>query len=462
MSDPIIAPAHPMSAPIANPLLDIFSVPMTDVSVASYRFVPIYPYATGINPVEFQIDQQEDYIDLTRSYFEMELKLLKNDGSAIGAADSLWPTNNLAHTLFKQITVRLNGTLISPQTDTYHYKAYLETLLNYNRIDGDTILKPQGWFNDIDMAQELTDENTTLEHADFKGLSSNQQSHIRSTLAEKSKYIDNNVQVLRFTPHAEAFRLHKFLVPGVQIGIQMYFNPPEIFLNGVGKKGQITQEQVKIKLYLCQLRLNPTVYRNLRDSMRTKMVSYPTVRSEIRTFNFNGDEDRKEIDNLFQNRIPNRVIVGLVRSEAFTGKEEMDPFAFGKFGLQHIKQTIRGEEYPYETMELDPNTNRLDLRGYHRFLQASGALCNLTGNMVRYDDWGEGKNCTLFMFDNVANGCVDSPRLNPKQAGEMRIILQFGTAPGKNLVIIVYGEFENLLEINNVKSVMYNVYEPIA
>ena len=35
--------------------------------------------------------------------------------------------NNLAHTLFKQINVRLNGTLISPQTDTYHLKAYIET-----------------------------------------------------------------------------------------------------------------------------------------------------------------------------------------------------------------------------------------------------------------------------------------------------------------------------------------------
>ena len=61
----------------------------------------------------------------------------------MAAADNLSPINNLAHTMLKQISVRLNGTLISPQTDTYHYTAYLETLLNYDREDGEMVLKPQ-------------------------------------------------------------------------------------------------------------------------------------------------------------------------------------------------------------------------------------------------------------------------------------------------------------------------------
>ena len=51
--------------------------------------------------------------------------------------------------------MNLNGTLISRQTDTYHYKAYVETLLNYNRSDGETVLRPQGWFNQIDAEAAL-------------------------------------------------------------------------------------------------------------------------------------------------------------------------------------------------------------------------------------------------------------------------------------------------------------------
>ena len=101
--------------------------------MSSYRIVPIQTYTTGINPVEFQVDPQEDYVDLSRSFFEIELALKLANGDNEVEATRLWPTNNLAHTLFKQISVRLNGTLISPQTDNYPYKAYLETLLNYNR-----------------------------------------------------------------------------------------------------------------------------------------------------------------------------------------------------------------------------------------------------------------------------------------------------------------------------------------
>lgn len=79
--------------------------------------------------------------------------------------------------------------------------------------------------------------------------------------------------------------------------------------------------------------------------------------------------------------------------------------------------------------------------------------------MVRSADWGQGKNCTLFMFDNSANGCADSPVMNPRQSGEVQIVLNFGTAPGVNITIILYGEFENLLEIDKNKAVLYDIYQ---
>ena len=158
------------SAGVKNPMLNLFRVPPTDISIASYRMVPISPFTTGINPVDFQIDPQEDFVDLSRSYIELEWTLKKiAAGQAVNTlrADHTYLVNNIAHSLFKQINVRLNGTLISPQTDTYHYKAYFETLLNYNRDDGETILKPQGWFNAIDVPDALTTNQLDQTHNDF-------------------------------------------------------------------------------------------------------------------------------------------------------------------------------------------------------------------------------------------------------------------------------------------------------
>ena len=66
-----------------------------------------------------------------------------------------------------------------------------------------------------------------------------------------------------------------------------------------------------------------------------------------------GTLNRFDIPNLFQNRIPDRMIVGLLDSRAFNGDLTRDPFCFQKFGLRAIRQMVRGEEYPYETLQIN-------------------------------------------------------------------------------------------------------------
>ena len=63
------------------------------------------------------------------------------------------------------------------------------------------------------------------------------------------------------------------------------------------------------------------------------------------------------------------------------------------------------------------------------------------------------------MFDNVANGCDDRNALNPRQTGDLQLILEFGDAPGHNISLIIFGEFENLLEIDSNGAVLYDILE---
>ena len=189
-------------------------------------------------------------------------------------------------------------------------------------------------------------------------------------------------------PHIEVFHLNKLLIPQVQIGIQLYFNPVELwslqYAGGVAFR--LDPEDVKVKLYLCQIRLNPSVYRELMSDMTKKIVSYPTVRSEIRTYNMARNTLHYEINNQFQNRLPNMVIVGLVTSMAFNGAVAENPFSFRQFNLVSIKQVVRGETYPYEPLVMMRNNGSKDMRGYRQFLQATGSLCKSRGNLVQADD----------------------------------------------------------------------------
>lgn len=62
---------HSSLAGVPNPHLDMFKVPPTDLSMSSRRYVKINLFNTGNNPVTFEVYPQEDFIDLTESFFQL-------------------------------------------------------------------------------------------------------------------------------------------------------------------------------------------------------------------------------------------------------------------------------------------------------------------------------------------------------------------------------------------------------
>ena len=279
--------AHPQSDQVISPGLRVFEVPPTDISIESYRMVTIQPTTTGINPMEFIIPALDDHVDLNRSYFTMQLQLKRNNGANLTNVNKLWATNNLAHTIIKQIDLGLNGTLISPQSDTYHYKAFLETLLNYTREEGRTLLRDQGWFDGLDFPPQWTDNNTDtaanagLGHDDYQALSANQKAALAMSKAETILYHGGARHTMVFQPHLEAFHTGHILVPGVEIKMKFHFNSPNLFLNGVGLAGRLQEADIQIQFHLCQLRLKCTRASARKDTIRETWPSTP--RSEARS-----------------------------------------------------------------------------------------------------------------------------------------------------------------------------------
>ena len=80
--------------------------------------------------------------------------------------------------------------------------------------------------------------------------------------------------------------------------------------------------------------------------------------------------------------------------------------------------------------------------------------------MVRTEDWGRNKGCTLFVLNIAPSEALSSSVLNPPQTGEVKMVIHFGGNPGVSLTVLVYGEFENLLEIHGNRTLLYDVTRP--
>ena len=57
--------------------------------------------------------------------------------------------------------------------------------------------------------------------------------------------------------------------------------------------------------------------------------------------------------------------------------------------------------------------------------------------MLLPSDWGQGKNSTLFMFNNVPSGKADDPQYrNPRQSGNVRLVIDFAAAVNHNITVL--------------------------
>ncbi|CAH3025973.1 unnamed protein product, partial [Porites evermanni] len=362
--------------------LQLFDVPDVDYRYEASREVEFQPALTGIQPITFSIPGSDDYYDTNSLRFKVKVRLTNPAAGYTGLDAGLlisdgnetrhvYCINNFGHTIFRDITLSMNGVLMTEQSNTYHYRACLETLLNYNREEGATKLAPQGWVNQLNVVNVMgaTAVNSDVPtDANWSG-----NTDLR---ALTSRLLEEHWHTFLIRPHLPPLKTGKLLVPNVQMDFELFLNPNTVYLMGTPNKGTLVAkkfpaihpEDIKVTLLMRKVTLNASVYVRLQKERQLgkQIARYPVVRSEIRTFSFDGRTTQWEQDNVFVGRFPDRVMVGLLHSNAFNGDLQRNPFAFEKFGFTQIRQTLNGEEYPYRTLQLTGDQAYEDLLGMIR------------------------------------------------------------------------------------------------
>jgi len=101
--------------------------------------------------LEFNCSGHNDYyIDLNSVRLLLRFKLVKTDVPDMPSdeTNTVGCVNNLLHSTFSSFSVSLNGKPVTLHETNYHYKAYLEKLLNYGSNATGTHLLSSFWFLD--------------------------------------------------------------------------------------------------------------------------------------------------------------------------------------------------------------------------------------------------------------------------------------------------------------------------
>ena len=433
-----MALVHPKSCESVHTGLDLFSVPPTQTAVRDGQWVEYHPLATLAPnaPIEFIVSgATADYIDMNNSYLHVKAKVTKNDGSAPLAADvEFAPVNYWMHSLFSQVDVLLNDTLVTPSENTYPYRAYIESTLNYGREAKETHLTSALYYQDT--AEQLDSRDETL-NAGFKK---------RHDHAHQGRVVDMEGRL-----HCDIFHQNRLLMNGVDVKIRLI--PSKSSFNLIGPAENYRSIITHASFFARKIRLNPAVALAQAKALEIAPAKYPVKRVVVKTFTVPQGNASVVQDNLFLSQTPNRLVIGLVASDAFNGSIITNPFNFATHDVSFLSLYLDGKQVP--SKPLQPNfAEGQFIRSYYNSMVASGLANRDAGSNISRDDFAGG--FALYSLDLTPSLLDDNELFELVKSGALRLEIKFSRAQNASLTVVVWAEMDNMIEIDRSRQVLTN------
>ena len=204
------------------------------------------------------------------------------------------------------------------------------------------------------------------------------------------------------------------------------------------------------KVLVKTLQLLPAITNNLNQAIAQKQAKFPIRRVKVKTFTINTGLRSKIEDHLFQGQLPNRLFIGMVTNEEFNGSYASNPFRFRPFRLSKLDVSCDGLNIygrPFEPNFRDDQY----LRSYMSLYQALRSQNEVQNCNISFQDYKDGY--CFWGFDLTPDQGADQSHLLPLQTGNLRLELQFARPLDVTINVIVYAEFDSLIEINGLREV---------
>ena len=433
-----MALVHENSCPCLNTELDLFSLPGTQTSIENGVYVeynPISSLGDG-TPIEFDINGSgQDYLDLNDTQLYVCAKITSDNGTAIPADADVGPVNNTLHSLFSEVEVMVNGTLITSTNNTYSYRAYLETLLSYGTDAKTSQLQSAMYFKDTPGVMD----SIVGENAVNSGLVKRAAFFARSSTVEMMGRI-----------HSDIFLQDKYLPNDVSVHLRLVRNKDAFCLTAAAD-AKFKVNIVTCKLFVRKVRLSPSVALAHAKAFLAGNAKYPLRRVVCKTFTVPTGQLSFSQEKVFTGQIPTRLVLGCVGNQAYNGAYNLNPFNFQNYNLRNVKIFVDGQQQHVKPLKMNYAANQY-VFGYMSLFGGTGKLYKDEGLDITLRDYDRGY--ALYAFDLTPDRATDGTHFNLIKDGNVRVDMTFGTALPHTVNVIVYGEFENVLEIDGSRNVI--------
>ena len=466
---------HEKSKQCGKTETDLFTIPPTQASLEKGRWIDYHPLSSVENddgPITFLAAGTEDYVDLSKTILFVEGKVVKADGTNLGGNEqsNVAPVNNFLHSLFKQVDVYLNGKQVTPAMGTYAYRAYLETLLNYDTSPKGSQLTSAMYYKDTAGEMESTGSLPTKKavstYGDYMTAGSGNQG-----FAKRHQFRQDGKKFTLSGPvFVDAFMGSRLLLNMVDLKLILNRSSDQFCLMDKNGTGSVLNAKVKLTdviLKVRKVRVSPTVSMGHELALKKMAAIYPIRRVECKTFVMPANIPSVRKDNIFTGNIPKTFVFGLTDAKGFSGDYGNNPYNFQNYKVTTVTLTVNGEELPFKQLTLNYAKNKENfIQAYNTLFSGTGKMNYNTGLDISREDYPKGY--TLYAFDLTPDMCGSSPYFNTVQRGSLTVDITFADAPSAQdyptgvtapaaIAMVCYGDFENVIQIDSERNVIYDM-----
>ena len=441
--------------------LEWFKVLPTQTSIEKSATVE-YQSLTALRPnvpLEFYVPAStEDYFDLLNSRLYVSCRIVNITGAACTAAQVAAPVNDLLNSLWSNAELYLNDRLVSHSNNMHGYLAMFSHLIHdseesmeseramrliYKDTPGQMnctnalLRNPEGIISGLDLADDdgaVVDEDQGNRGLYLRYRHTHQSKNVelmgplRIDMFEQDRYLPNGVDIkLRFHPQKRAFAL-------------------------MAENNQFKIEITEAYLLMRKVRPAPGVLLGHTDALAKGPAKFPITRKECKCFAVSRDLRSFKKDNIFLGQLPKRIVIGMVASDAFSGSLAHNPYNFQHFNLNHLQMYVDGEPVRNQPLRPDVASGRY-LQCYETLFRGLNRLDGEKGCIIKRSDWDKGY--ALFAFDLTSDMDTDDHYALIKH-GNLRLDIEFANNLETSINILVYAEFDNVIEITADRHVAFD------
>ena len=243
------------------------------------------------------------------------------------------PVNCLFHALFDQVELILGNQTVS-NVSGYSFKALANVLLDTSESVKNTKLKS---------ALFEKDTGGSVNDANLSVVASNEGLKRRFERCKNSKVV-----TLHGSLDLDFFKQNRLLLNNIPLTLILNTTSNSFRLMSAEVPAQDYRIQIlDYSLTLAHVQPTPTALLAHQEMLNdSKLVRYFYIKEDLRRYTVSSGSSSFFIQDMFQSRVPQRMLIYFVNSSAHSGSMGENPFYFHHHNVSEIRVTVNGETAP--------------------------------------------------------------------------------------------------------------------